>query len=184
MIQNIYKSLNYSNLFKGFFLLVLGLTYSCKSNPSFQTRGEDSLQGTWEQEWTKEESRADNLYKTKYQLRFYCDSLYMTTQVDTKYNYEDSHCFNGGHWTEYQKAGYSISHDTLFVEGVYAKPNFRMKISGCHHNGNFHEYYLIQTPKHPGSKSPDSLILLSPHEASPIYLHRTQKWVCVPHKLG
>lgn len=158
--------------------LCLGLWMSCTLNPSLQTRGDQRLQGEWTETLSPEKQNPANLYQTRYSFRFECDSVFITTEVKSRFNYEDDHCFNGGHWTEYQKAGYLMRNDSLILEGVYTKPNFKMKISGCHHSGNFHESYLLSpTP------NPDSLFLSSSHEHGLIHLFHEKKWNCKPHRL-
>lgn len=164
------------------FLLLL----ACVPNKNFQTPGVDDLQGIWIEKPGPEKSNPENLYYSINTLRFSCDSVYITSQIHSRYNYEDPHCFNGGKWTEYQKAGYTLSHDSLILEGVYTKPNFRMKISGCYHSGNFHEVYKIKRLVHSlgvHADSKDSLILYPPHEEGKIHFFRSAQWKCKPHRL-
>jgi hypothetical protein len=169
----------------GILLIIISLFNACIPNKSYQTPGVESLQGIWVEKLGSEKSGPDNDYFSEFQFRFSCDSVYITTKVHSKYNYEDSHCFNNGQWTEYQKGGYTLSHDSLIVEGVFTKPNFRMKISGCHHSGNFHEVYKIRSLniENDNLNRRDSLLIYPPHEEGTIHLYRTQKWICKPHKL-
>lgn len=164
-----------------FLFLVAALLGSCSTNVSSRTKGNSSLQGIWQETLSPEKRNPENLEYSKYEFRFSCDSLYIITEIHSKYNYEDAHCLNHGTWKEYQKAGYSLKDDSLFLEGVYTKPNFKMKISGCYHNGNFHDVFILRqfkTTLNNRASFMDSLIISSPHEDGIIHLHRVQNIPC------
>jgi|GEM_PF-776077 len=180
------QKLTIDNWLKGIACSVILFSLSCVPNKSYQTPGASELQGIWVENPGPEKSNPDNIYYSKFQLRFSCDSVYITTEVHSKYNYGDSHCFNEGHWYEYQKAGYTLAHDSLILDGVFTKPNFRMKISGCYHSGNFHEVFKIKKliPNDiKNANGKDSLLIYPPHEEGLVHLYRTDKWVCKPHVL-
>ncbi len=161
-----------------FFLL------SCSPNSNVQTPGNPLFQGVWKEVLSKEKLDPKNMEYTSYEFRFTCDSVYMILRICSKFGYEDPKCFQKGVWSEYQKGGYKIKDDSLIIEGVYTKPNYKMKTSGCHHSGNFHEVFLISSGGQKNSLSlnlnsgTDTLTLISPHEEEMIHLHRTQKTVC------
>mgnify|MGYP003579066480 FL=1 len=83
---------------------------SCKFNPNYQGRGEEFLQGEWQEDSAL---HADKLLEyTQHSLKFECDSFYAQLETRSKVNrYADS-CFNNGVWEEFAKGTYVMKQDT------------------------------------------------------------------------
>jgi len=175
------KTFQKDHLGKGIYLVFMFLFMACHPNHSVQTPGDSSIQGIWEEELGPDQQDSLNQEFTLYHFRFQCDSVFIIQEVHDKNIHEDGTCFSNGLWKEYQKAGYVLQGDSIFLEGVYTKPNFKMKASGCHHFGNFHESYKIlkRIPVIVSSpKIGDQILLLSPHSNEKIWLRRIQVSRC------
>ncbi len=156
----------------------------------------EKLQGIWVESLSPEKQNPQNLYHTEYKFQFTCDSVFITINTQSRVNYEDEHCFNQGAWKEFLKGGYKVIGDSLEIEGVYCKPNFKMKTVGCYHSGNFHDVYRIlpersdyppirnvggfQVKSKEGVKHDlgNFLRLQSPHEPEIINLNLIQRVPC------
>lgn len=145
---------------------------SCRFNANLQGRGTDFLQGAWQEDKVPYETKLLEYAKRKFV--FTCDSFYATFNTQSKVNKLSDSCFNNGHWMEYAKGTYAVRHDTLFFYGTYTKANFKQKISGCYHIGQYLATFLIQ--KH----TPDSLYLQGTQEHLPLWLRLKQKITCTP----
>lgn len=152
------------------FLLVGG----CRLNSDMQYRGADYLQGVWVQDSIHMQDAL--LQYTLHELKFTCDSIYTTMHVRSKVRNVADSCYNGGQWTEYAKGIYVVRGDSLIVDGLYTKPDWRQKISGCYRIGQYLPRFKIV--RH----SADSLTLESRYDPRPLLLRKTADITCVPRK--
>lgn len=152
------------------FLLVGG----CRFNPDIQYRGADYLQGVWVQDSMPLQDALLNY--TLHELKFTCDSIYATLHVTSKVRNIADSCYNGGQWTEYAKGIYVVRGDSLIVDGLYTKPDWRQKISGCYRIGQYLPRFKIV--RH----SADSLTLENRYDPRQLSLYKTSDITCVPKK--
>ncbi|MCD0487088.1 fumarate hydratase [Pedobacter sp. MC2016-14] len=147
----------------------------CERRPNIQGNGEQFLQGAW-----KEEALADSaalLTYTMYQFKFTCDSFYVQLTTHAKVNYYEESCFNGGLWKEYAKGVYSVRKDSLFLDGLYTKSNYKQKVSGCYQSGRFLKSFIVERSK------PDTLLLKNTIDQRQSRLALIQKIICIPKAL-
>lgn len=146
----------------------------CTLNSEYQHEGADYLQGVWVQE--RMPLQDELLQYTLHEFKFTCDSIYstMTTHSSAK-NIADS-CFNDGEWTEYAKGVYVVRGDSLLVDGLYTRENWKQKISGCYRIGQYLPRFKII------HHSSDSLVLQNRYDQRPVILRKTQDITCVPKK--
>lgn len=151
------------------------LLFSCKFNPNIQDKGEDYLQGIWQEASMPYQKQL--LQHTNHHFKFTCDSFYVTLQTIAKVNTYPDSCYNNGSWFEYAKGTYSSKGDTLILKGAFTKPNFKQKISGCYRIGVYNPVFLVM------AKADKSLMLQSLQNHTPIMLKLKQKTSCVPKPL-
>ena len=148
---------------------------SCKRKAAVQEPGTDFLQGEWQQDSVRMEKKL--LSYSLYQLRFRCDSVYITTNNFSKVNYGEDTCMNKGNWKEYVRGKYELHHDTLRVRGLYCHPDFSLKNEGCFHIGVYENLFKLK-------KESDSLLhVISFSSTIPFNLRLTKKTICVPQPL-
>ena|ERR1700761_2179280 len=137
-----------------FYLLAFTLLLSaCSMNPNMQGPGEGYLQGEWQQDSTSVQKQL--VTYSLYHFKFTCDSFFIKQQTYSKVNYGADTCMNKGHWTEYIRGTYTQQHDTLHLKGVFANPDYTIKVEGdCFRIGVYEEYYRI-------NKKTDSLLQFS-----------------------
>jgi hypothetical protein len=154
---------------------LLGLP-SCTPNANIQGKGQDYLQGEWQQRQEAVHSKLINY--TLYQYQFTCDSFYVTMQSFSKVNYGADTCMSKGRWTEYAKGRYEQQHDTLMVRGFFCTPNFKIKNEGgCFRVGIYEELFKV-------SGQTDSTVQLkSTAGVLPINLHLIKRITCHPKPL-
>jgi len=85
---------------KPFYFLAICLLFSaCSFNPPIQGRGEDYIQGEWQQDSIPMQKKL--LSYSLYNFKFSCDSFYVKVNSFSKVNSGADTCMNAGHWTEY-----------------------------------------------------------------------------------
>jgi len=155
-------------------VLILILT-SCKFNPKIQHSGEDSIQGSWTAESVPYQDELLN-----YQLhdfKFTCDSVYIKIKSFAKTKMEADSCFKNGRWDEYARGVYVVRGDSLLIEATYTHENWKQKLSGCHHIGQYLPRFEI------AKQRADSLVLKNRYSHVPIELRRTETTTCVPKEI-
>jgi len=108
---------------------------ACRFNPDIRGDGADYLQGTWIQDSVAMQDEL--LYYTLHELTFIRDSIYATLHTASKVRTIPDSCYGNGQWTEYARGVYVVRGDSLLVEGWYARDDWRLKTSGCHHTGQY-----------------------------------------------
>jgi len=162
---------------KAYLALVLGMLFigsSCQRHSDMQDEGADWFQGVWVQDSIP--NSANMLNYTLHEFRVTCDSIYTTMKVHNKVKTMPDSCFKNGEWTEYAKAVYVLRGDSMIVEGVYTKPNWKQKISGCYKQGEYLPRYKV------AYKSKDSVVLENKFDARPVILKKIKDITCVPKK--
>ncbi|GGC27767.1 hypothetical protein GCM10011386_19710 [Parapedobacter defluvii] len=154
-------------------IFVLCIT-GCRFNPDIQSEGADYLQGVWIQDSVPMQDAL--LQYTLHELKFTCDSIYAVLHTTaTVKNIADS-CYNNGQWTEYAKGIYVVRGDSLIVDGLYTKSDWKQKISGCYRIGQYLPRFKIVR------YATDSLVLESRYDQRPLLLRKTADITCVPKK--
>ena len=139
-----------------------------------QTEGVEFLHGVWVQDSVPQQDRM--LRYTLHEFKFVCDSVYMTFQVNAKVKNIPDSCFGDGSWNEYAKGVYVMRGDSIIVEGLFTKDNWKQKASGCHRIGPYNpRFKLIH-------HDADSVVLQSRFDQTPIVLRKAQDIECVPKK--
>lgn len=139
-----------------------------------QTQGADFLQGIWVQDSVPLQEQ--RIRYTLHEVKFICDSLYTTFLVHDKIQNMSDSCYNNGQWAEYAKGVYVVREDSLIVEGLYTKSNWKQKISGCYREGQYLPRFHIE------KISPDSIVLKNKFDHTPITLRKIEDVKCVPKK--
>ena len=147
---------------------------ACQRHSEMQSEGVQALQGVWIQDSIPHQDQL--LSYTLHEFTFRCDSVYVTMDVHAKNKTIPDSCYKNGNWKEYAKAVYVQRGDSIIVEGVYTKENFKQKISGCYKTGQYLPRFKIV------NLSTDSVVLQSRYESTPIILRKTQDITCVPKK--
>jgi hypothetical protein len=155
-------------------LIALFLSVGCTRHSDFQTEGASFLQGVWHQQPLGFES--DLLHYTLHEFTFTCDSMYAIMHKTSKSITVTDTCYTDGQWTEYAKAIYVVRGDSLITDGVYAQPNWKQKISGCHQIGQYLPRFKIE------HYSADSLVLSNRYDPRLIQLKKVKDITCVPRK--
>ncbi len=158
-------------------VLILLLS-SCFQNSPYQGKGLTSLQGSWVEDTTVLKTTPARTFYTRYHFKFTCDSVYMVLRTHAGQDHFASPCYNHGNYSEYVKATYVKSHDSLVFTGVFTHPNFKMKVSGCYRSGNIRYWFLAQP-----QTSPDRLVLRNTGQHGTIYLRRESTCTCVPRMI-
>lgn len=174
MIHSIKRTMHnkaYRLFLAGTLLLSVG---GCRFNPDIQYRGADYLQGVWAQDSIPMQHAL--LQYTLHELKFTCDSIYATMRVVSKVKNIPDSCYNDGQWMEYAKGIYVVRGDSLLVDGLYTKADWRQKISGCYRIGQYLPRFKIV------KYSPDSLVLENRYDQRPLLLRKTADITCVPKK--
>lgn len=162
---------------KAFQLLPLTfLLCSCSFNPAIQGKGETYLQGEWQQD-----SIAVGKQLVTYSLsniKFNCDSFYITVNTVSNVNYGADSCMNKGRWTEFMRGKYSQKNDTLHLKGFFYKANGTLKgVNDCFRVGVYEEFFKVK-------KQSDSLIQLSVNPADiPLNMQLVKRIICTPKPL-
>ncbi|QHS55155.1 fumarate hydratase [Mucilaginibacter sp. 14171R-50] len=143
---------------KAFAFYLLALTYllqtACRFNPDMQTPGEGYLQGEWQQDSVTMQKQL--VTYSLYNLKFNCDSFFVSIKTFSKVNNGSDSCTKGGNWTEYAKGVYEQRNDTLHVRGLFCNANYTYKDpGGCLRSGVYEERFKI-------TKKGDSVLQFSP----------------------
>lgn len=147
---------------------------SCRFNPDMQSEGAHYLQGVWVQDSIPMQDAL--LTYTLHEFKFTCDSIYATMHVSAKTRNIADSCYGNGQWTEYAKGIYVVRGDSLIVDGLYTKSDWRQKISGCYRVGQYLPRFKIVR------YSIDSLVLENRYDQRPLLLRKTADITCQPRK--
>ena len=160
----------------GWLVLLAGvlLGTGCVRNSEYQHEGAAYLQGVWVQDSVPFQDEL--IQYTLHELTFRCDSIYSVLHTHSSaWNIADT-CYNDGQWTEYAKGVYVVRGDSLLVDGLYTKDNWKQKISGCYRSGQYlPRFHIVH-------HSADSLVLQNRFDQRPVILRKVQDIVCVPKK--
>ncbi len=162
---------------KPFYLLAFCLLFaSCSFNPPIQGRGEDYIQGEWQQDSIPMQKKL--LSYSLYNFKFSCDSFYIKMRSFSKVNSGADTCMNAGHWTEYIRGTYKQNNDTLHLKGNFCNADYSLKKEGgCFRYGVYEEFFKI-------GKKTDSLVqFLSTSSVIPVNLRLIKKITCNPKPL-
>ncbi|MBB5396964.1 fumarate hydratase [Mucilaginibacter sp. AK015] len=130
------------------------LQTACRFNPDMQTPGEGYLQGEWQQDSVTMQKQL--VTYSLYNLKFNCDSFFVSIKTFSKVNNGADSCTKGGNWTEYAKGVYEQRNDTLHVRGLFCNANYTYKDpGGCLRSGVYEERFKI-------TKKGDSMLQFSP----------------------
>lgn len=165
------------NFPKAYLTILVGMLFtlaSCYRHSDMQTEGVKELQGVWVQDRIANQDQL--LSYTLHELTFRCDSIYTLMQVHAKTKTMPDSCYKNGQWQEYAKGVYVQRGDSLIVEGIYTKENWKQKVSGCYKQGQYLPRFKII------SIAADSIVLQNRYDSSPITLRKTQDITCVPKK--
>nr|WP_262903851.1 fumarate hydratase [Sphingobacterium bovistauri] len=147
---------------------------SCYRHSDMQTEGVKELQGVWVQDSIPNQDQL--LSYTMHEFTFRCDSIYTTMNVHAKTKTMPDSCFKNGNWKEYAKGVYVQRGDSIIVEGIYTKENWKQKGSGCYKQGQYLPRYKIISIT-------DSLVVLQNRfESTPTVLRKKLDIICVPKK--
>jgi len=135
------------------FLLLAFCVAGCTMNPNMQGKGEDYLQGEWQQDSTI--SQKQLMTYSLYHFKFTCDSFFIQQRTFSKVNFGSDSCMNAGHWAEYIRGTYIQKQDTLRLKGDFCNADYSLKIDpGCFRYGVYEEVFKI-------TQKTDSLLQLS-----------------------
>lgn len=157
-----------------FFISVI-LYSSCSRLPNIQGKGEEFMQGVWNEDSVAFSHKLSNY--TQHRFKISCDSIYIDLVTHSKVNFYEDSCFNNGIWKEYAKGVYAVRGDTLFVGATYTHANYKQKISGCYHIGRYDKNFLIK------KYSADTLILEGLNDQREIKLALKEKITCIQKAL-
>ncbi|RYU89528.1 fumarate hydratase [Mucilaginibacter terrigena] len=137
-----------------FYLLALTLLTACTFNPDVQMPGESYIQGEWQQDSVTMQKQLVSY--SLYNLKFNCDSFFVSIKTISKINAGADSCTKSGSWTEYAKGVYEQRNDTLHVRGLFCNANYSYKNpTGCFRSGIYEERFKV-------SKIADSVLQFSP----------------------
>ena len=162
-------------LLTAFSLLLLAFS-SCSMNPNMQTKGENFLQGEWQQDSVAGQKQL--VTYSLYHLKFSCDSFFMSIKSFSKVNTGSDTCMNSGHWAEYTRGTYDQKHDTLHLKGQFCNADMTLKDDkGCFRFGDYEEFFKL-------TKKTESIVeFASTSNIIPINAHLTKKITCQPKPL-
>jgi len=156
------------------FLMALGS--ACTFNPDKQKPGQNWVQGEWRQDSVPAQKRLVSY--SLYDLKFSCDSFFVTIHSFSKVSTGGDTCTRSGKWTEYWKGTYEQRHDTLRMKGEFCKADKSVKDeTTCLRFGDYEEYFKI-------TKTTDSLVqFASITNVIPINARLIKRTSCVPKPL-
>lgn len=161
-------------LYVGLLLLGSTLLSSCVRHSEYQHEGADFLQGVWVQDSVPFQDQL--IQYTLHELKVTCDSLYVTLNTFSSAKNIADTCYNDGQWTEYAKAVYVVRGDSLIVDGLYTRADWKQKVSGCYRVGQYiPRFHIVH-------RSPDSVVLQNRFDQRPIILRKVEDITCVPRK--
>ena len=155
------------------FLLALA---ACKFNPDTQTPGESYLQGEWQQDSVTMQKQLVSY--SLYNLKFNCDSFFVSIKTFSKANTGADSCTKGGRWTEYAKGVYDQKSDTLHVRGLFCNADYSYKDpTGCFRSGVYEESFIV-------TKKTDSVLRFNPTSSViPFKARLIKRNTCTPKPL-
>lgn len=158
-------------------VIALLLMAGCTMNPPVQGRGQDYLQGEWQQDSIPGEHKLLNYSLSNF--RFTCDSFYIAINTVSRVNSGADSCMDKGRWTEYIKGRYEQTGDTLHLRGVFANADGSLKDNkGCFRFGPYESFYSIKAQG-------DSLITLNNSATVlPIKARLIRRITCSPKPLA
>lgn len=156
------------------FIAVL-LYSSCSRLPNIQGKGEEFMQGVWNEDAVAYSQKLSNY--TQHHFKVTCDSIYIDLVTHSKVNFYEDSCFNNGVWKEYAKGVYTVRGDTLIVGATFTHANYKQKISGCYRIGRYDKNFLIK------KRVADTLILENLSDQREIKLTLKEKITCVQKEL-
>ncbi|MBD1393862.1 fumarate hydratase [Mucilaginibacter glaciei] len=158
------------------FSFVVLLVTACKFNPNMQKPGENYLQGEWRQDTSVLQKKLVDY--SLYNLRFNCDSFFVSIKTFSKANAGADSCTKNGQWTEYAKGVYQQSNDTLHVRGLFCNANYTYKEpTGCYRSGVYEEYFKV-------ANKGDSTVQFNPTSSTiAIKAHLIKRNTCNPKPL-
>lgn len=156
------------------FIAVL-LYSSCSRSPNIQGKGEEFMQGVWNEDAVAYSQKLSNY--TQHHFKVTCDSIYIDLVTHSKVNFYEDSCFNNGVWKEYAKGVYTVRGDTLIVGATFTHANYKQKISGCYRIGRYDKNFLIK------KRAADTLILENLSDQREIKLTLKEKITCVQKEL-
>ena len=175
-LGKIESSIQFKHLYLlAFALYLLPLLSACTRLPNVQGKGEDFMQGVWNQDSVAYSNKLSNY--TKHHFKFTCDSVYIDFETHSEVNFYEDSCYNNGIWKEYAKGVYGVKGDTLIVGATFTHANYKQKISGCYRIGRYERNFLIK------KKSADTLVLESMSDQREITLSLKEKVTCVQKEL-
>jgi hypothetical protein len=152
------------------------LQTGCRFNPDMQTPGESYLQGEWQQDSVTMQKQLVSY--SLYNLKFNCDSFFVSIKTFSKANMGAYSCTKGGSWTEYAKGVYEQKDDTLHVRGLFCNADYSYKDpTGCFRSGVYEEIFKV-------IKKTDSLVQFNPTSSViSINAHLVKRSTCNPKPL-
>ncbi|WP_443937038.1 fumarate hydratase [Pedobacter sp. MW01-1-1] len=148
---------------------------ACAPRANIQGEGDIRMQGLWNQDSVPYSKQLSNY--TQYRFKFSCDSFYLDLETHSKVNYYEDSCYNKGIWKEYVKGVYAVKGDTLFLGGTYTKANYKQKISGCYHIGQYTQNFVLK------KTAANRLLLKNLSDQREIDLTLKKKVICTPKEL-
>lgn len=158
-----------------FFCMLILILISCRANSDMQGEGELFLQGAWT---TGSVSNQDKLLRYEmFDFRFNCDSVFVKIKTFSKAKMDVDSCYENGEWNEYARGVYAVRGDSLIIQATYTHENWRQKLTGCHHIGQYlPRFKIIKQTK-------NALYLENRFSHNTIQLLKTATSTCVPQKV-
>ncbi|MBK0381399.1 hypothetical protein I5M32_00375 [Pedobacter sp. SD-b] len=123
-------------------LFVYTLIGSCSFNQKPPSQGLKFLQGKWAEDSVENKNQLVTYQKHKF--TFTCDSFYLTLHSYSSVNLQGGSCYDAKEWEEYAKGNYSISADTLKLNGNFVNQDFKYKAeTSCYRTGKYIEDFII-----------------------------------------
>ena len=113
-----------------------------------------------------------------YNLKFNCDSFFVSIKTFSKANMGADSCYKGGRWTEYAKGVYYQKSDTLHVRGLFCNADYSYKDpTGCFRSGVYEENFVVL-------KKNDSVLRFNPtSNVIGFNAHLIKRNTCTPKPL-
>ncbi|WP_245586301.1 fumarate hydratase [Olivibacter sitiensis] len=143
--------------------------------PNIQGEGEAFLQGVWKQDSVPMQDK--RLAYTLYEMKFTCDSVYISMDMVNKALLHADSCTRDTSWKEYAKGVYIVHQDTLMIEAYFTQQNGRYKQGGCYRTGQYLPKFSIF------SHNADSLVLREEYTNKTVSMKKRQDITCVPQPL-
>ncbi|RYY33378.1 MAG: hypothetical protein EOP46_16620 [Sphingobacteriaceae bacterium] len=134
------------------------------------------MQGEWQQDSLP--GQKNLVTYSLNNIKFTCDSFYITVKTVSSINYGIDTCTNGGRWTEYIRGTYRQIQDTLQLRGFFYNANGTLKRENtCYRWGVFQEQYTVK-------KQADSVLQFTTASSTiPMQLRLKRRAACIPKPL-